>query len=78
MQNQKLFCVLGLFFSPLGIDESVNIYRYDVSVCIRTLGSASLALLVDEKLLDTQADLVAVLVEINDLCSNFLTGLENV
>ena len=74
----RLFCVLGLFLCSLGIDESVNINRYDISICVCTLSCTSLALFVDEKLLDAQADLVAVFVEVNDLSGDFLSGLENI
>ena len=62
----------------MGCDISINIDGSDISIFACALSSAFSSLFLDQKLLDTEADLVVGFVEVNDLSCNFLADLQNV
>ena len=68
----------SLLISCMGCDISINIDGCDISVFACALSCAFRSLFLDQKLLDTEADLIVGFVEVNDLSSNFLADLENV
>ena len=74
----RLFLFLSPFFVSLSLDICCDINIADIRIRVCALSCTSLALFVDEELLDAQADLVAVLVEVNDLGCDFLAGLQNI
>ena len=67
-----------LLFVLILCGVSFDINGNDIRVVSCSLFRSSGSLLLDQKGLNAQADLVAVFVEINDLGSYFLAGLQNV